>query len=168
MTIAALDGPGRSPTVVRLAVLALAACAGHAQPPAAPARGATAPDVAPIDLAGRAVRLVALRGHPIVLDFWESTCEPCLRALPALAALAARHERLVIVSITPESPSDPLRAFVAEHRMSWIVATDEADVVSAAFRVPAYPTYFLVDEAGAIACARCSLQEIERELAARR
>jgi thiol-disulfide isomerase/thioredoxin len=150
-----------------LVALALAACAGRAPPPAGPVRGATAPEVAPIDLAGRPVRLAALRGRPIVLDFWESTCEPCLRALPALAALAAHHDRLVIVSITPEPPSDPLRAFVAAHQMRWIVATDEADVVSAAFRVPAYPTYFLVDEAGTIACARCSLEAIERALAAR-
>jgi thiol-disulfide isomerase/thioredoxin len=113
------------------------------------------------------VRLAALRGRPVVVDFWESTCAPCLRALPALAALAAHHDRLVIVSITPEPPSDPLRAFVAAHQLRWIVATDEADVVSAAFHVPAYPTYFLVDEAGTIACARCSLPEIDRALATR-
>jgi thiol-disulfide isomerase/thioredoxin len=143
------------------------ACAGHAPAPVEPVRGATAPDVAVIDLDGHQVRLGALRGRRVLLDFWESTCAPCERALPTLGALAARDDRLVVVSITPESPSSELRAFVAEHRMTWRVATDEADVMGAAFRVAAYPTYFLVDPAGTIACARCSLGEIEAQLALR-
>ena len=54
-----------------------------------------------------------------------------------------------------------------QSEVSWIVATDEADVVGAAFRVADYPTYFLVDEAGTIACARCSLAEIVGQLAPR-
>jgi peroxiredoxin len=165
--------------VRRLAALALAACAGRAPAPAAirdapapavrgapaPAiRGAPAPALAAIDLAGHPVRLAAYRGQRVVLDFWDSTCEPCLRALPALAALAA-HDHLAIVSITSEPPSDPLRAFVAAHAMRWVVASDTADATADAFRVAAYPTYFLVDPAGTIACARCSLEEIEGQLA---
>ncbi|MEO7734060.1 MAG: TlpA disulfide reductase family protein [Kofleriaceae bacterium] len=155
-----------------LAALVLAACAGRTPAPAAPihsaptapARGAPVPEIAAIDLAGQPVRLAAYRGQRIVVDFWESTCEPCLRALPALAALAARQDRLQVVSITPELPSDPLRAFVAAHQMRWIVASDPTDAVATAFRVAAYPTYFLIDAAGTIACARCSLGEIEGQL----
>ncbi len=127
-------------------------------------RGAPAPDVTVADLAGRPVQLAALRGRRVVLDFWETTCVPCQRAIPVLADLAARHDRLAIVSITPERASDELRAFVAEHGMTWVVATDEADVVGAAFRVANYPTYYLIDEAGMIACSACTLDQIERAL----
>ena len=144
--------------------LAAIGCAGHVPVRGTLDRGAPAPDVAAADLAGRPVRLAALRGRRVVLDFWETTCVPCQRAIPVLADLAGRHARLAIVSITPERASDELRAFVAEHGMTWIVATDDTDVVGAAFRVANYPTYYLVDETGTIACAACTLDQIERAL----
>lgn|GEM_PF-5914092 len=142
-----------------LAALALAACAGRAP---ATLRGTPAPELAAIDLAGHPVRLAAYRGHPVVLDFWDSTCEPCLRALPALAALA---DRVAIVSITSEPPSAALRAFVTAHAMRWVVASDRADATADAFHIAAYPTYVLVDPAGTIVCARCTLGAIEGQLA---
>jgi peroxiredoxin len=147
-----------------LVALAAIGCAGHAPVRGALDRGAPAPDVTAADLAGRPVRLAALRGRRVVLDFWETTCAPCQRAIPVLADLAARHARLAIVSITPERASDELRAFVAAHGMTWIVATDEADVVGAAFRVANYPAYYLIDEAGTIACSACTLEQIEHAL----
>jgi peroxiredoxin len=147
-----------------LVALAAIGCAGHAPVRGVLERGAPAPDVTAVDLAGRPVRLAALRGRRVVLDFWETTCAPCQRALPALADLAARHARLAIVSITPEHASDELRGFIAAHGMTWIVATDEADVVGAAFRVTGYPTYYLIEEAGTIACAACTLEQIEHAL----
>jgi len=147
-----------------LLALVVIGCAGHVPVRGALDRGAPAPDVTATDLAGRPVRLAALRGRRVVVDFWETTCAPCQRALPVLGELAARHARLTIVSITPERASDELRAFVAAHGMTWSVATDEADVVGAAFHVANYPTYYLIDEAGTIACAACTLEQIERML----
>src|SRR5215468_5599502 len=120
-----------------------------------------APQVAIVDLDARAV---ALRGQRVVLDFWESTCEPCIRELPILADLDARHVA-TLVSITPE-PADEVRAFVASHGITWRVAADHAGTVHAAFRVDRYPLYFVVDADGTLACVRCSLAEVTRALGA--
>lgn len=44
---------------------------------------------------GRAVDLAGLRG-PMIVNFWQSTCHPCRKEMPALAAYA-RHQAAVQV-----------------------------------------------------------------------
>lgn len=42
-----------------------------------------APDIAVTAADGRVVRLSSLRGRPLVLNFWASTCPPCRSEMPA-------------------------------------------------------------------------------------
>jgi len=123
--------------------------------------GAPAPEIATAD--ARSVPLQSLRGQWVVLDFWESTCDPCVRDVPRLIELDARRAA-TLVSITPEA-SDEVREFVANHGMTWRVATDRAGTVHAAFRVDHYPLYFLIDPAGRLACVHCTLDQIFEALA---
>ena len=44
---------------------------------------------------GRSVDLAGLRG-PMIVNFWQSTCQPCRQEMPALAAYA-RHQSVVRV-----------------------------------------------------------------------
>ena len=71
---------------------AMASTPGGAQPAQATTTGATpldqlaqkkfpAPD-------GSALDLAALKGKPVVINFWATWCPPCIREMPDLAALA--------------------------------------------------------------------------------
>jgi thiol-disulfide isomerase/thioredoxin len=46
-----------------------------------------APDFLLRDPSGNMLRLGDLRGHPIILHFWSTWCEPCRAELPTLEAL---------------------------------------------------------------------------------
>ena len=86
-----------------------------------------------------------------------------LHSRPAAPGRAAARDVATVVSITPE-PADEVRGFVASHGMKWRVASDHGGAVHAAFRVDRYPLYFVVEADGTLACVRCSLAEVAREL----
>jgi len=70
------------------------------------------PDLELADLAGRKHRLTDWAGHPVIVNFWATWCEPCRREIPLLIRL--RHERsaagLTVVGIAVD-----FRAAVAKY-----------------------------------------------------
>jgi thiol-disulfide isomerase/thioredoxin len=51
---------------------------------ASPLRGKQAPAFNLVDLAGKKVSLADFKGHPLVLNFWGTYCEPCKLEMPWL------------------------------------------------------------------------------------
>lgn len=91
-------------------MLALAAAPGHAVPLSA-ARGVIAEfPVLRLDDGG-AVRLAAIRGHPVIVNFWASWCVPCRAELASLERLAAsRPGRLTIIAASVDDDPEAGRA----------------------------------------------------------
>lgn len=56
--------------------------------PAYAGRNRTAPDFTLTDLDGKSVSLASFKGKTIVMNFWNSTCQPCMEEMPNLARLA--------------------------------------------------------------------------------
>jgi len=136
----------------------------HALPPRAALReGTPAPDarvrVGSAGSAGSAgLSLASLRGQVVLLDFWSPTCAPCVAARPALRALRDRlHPRgFEAVAISDGDGAGDGTA------VDDAVGIDALDIdADAAYRIDRYPSYFLVDRAGVIACARCTLNKLE-------
>jgi thiol-disulfide isomerase/thioredoxin len=78
----------------RAALVPAAAAARVPQPQtASPSRAIpmALPDLALADLSGVTRRLEDFRGHPVIVNFWATWCEPCRREIPLLIRL--RHER---------------------------------------------------------------------------
>ena len=118
----------------------------HALPPRPPLRvGTPAPD-APVRAGGSGepvVALSALRGQVVLLDFWSTSCKPCMAALPHLHELRERWHA---------------------HGFELASVQDEDVAGSAAestYRIDRFPSYFVIDRAGAIACAHCTLDAVE-------
>jgi len=51
-----------------------------------------APDFSLQSLEGEIVTLSELRGNVVVIDFWATWCNPCLKSLPNLHAVVDRHQ----------------------------------------------------------------------------
>ena len=116
--------------------------------------GATnvAPDFTLQDLAGKKVRLADLKGKVVLLEFWATWCPPCRAEIPAIERLHTQYggKGLTVLAIAlDEGGWDEVKAFAAEHKISYTVLKGTEDV-SAKYMVRLIPSTFLVDKEGTI------------------
>ncbi|MGI4875661.1 MAG: TlpA family protein disulfide reductase [Janthinobacterium lividum] len=79
-----------------------------AAPVAAPTLvGRLAPDFQLPSLAKVPMRLRSYRGKVVLLDFWETSCSPCIAAMPKLQLLQRRYQAkgLVVVGVLLDAKS---------------------------------------------------------------
>jgi cytochrome c biogenesis protein CcmG, thiol:disulfide interchange protein DsbE len=88
--------------------------------------GTPAPALRLRGLDGRPVDLAALRGRPVVVNFWATWCEPCVREFPLLRQAAATHrpDRLAVVGVLTNDRPAAARAFVRRHHATWPIGID--------------------------------------------
>jgi thiol-disulfide isomerase/thioredoxin len=127
-----------------------------------PARGKTkAPGFEVVDITGQPFALSAHLGKIVVIDFFWTTCPPCISEIQHLKTLYDRYppDQVVIVSIdvAPVEPTDDyLRDFAQQYGMQWIVARD-TDQVGDRYAVSAGPTLFVVGPEGYYSTAHVGL-----------
>jgi peroxiredoxin len=125
--------------------------------PAAPAGArASAPDFSLQSTEGRTVHLSDYLGKSVVLiDFWSTTCDPCLAEMPHLVDLykAKKDKGFVILAISldgPESLADVNRV-VHDKEMIFPVLLDQETTVVARYNPKReMPFSVLIDKSGAI------------------
>lgn len=104
-------------------------------------------------LTGANVRLADFNGKVVLLNFWGTWCVPCLREIPELVRLSEQfHKRgFAVLGIAVDSGRpDDIRAFMAEHGMTYTVLIGELGFVKKAFRVVGFPTSILIDRQGMV------------------
>ncbi|UCE89832.1 MAG: TlpA family protein disulfide reductase [Pseudomonadota bacterium] len=119
-----------------------------------PMRVQPAPDVTFRLTDGRAITLTDLRGRPVLVTFWASTCRECIREMPQMVRLyeelAPKGLEVIGVVIYYDRP-DAALAVAKRQRLPYPVAIDIQAEVSRAFgNVQMTPTTFLVNPQGSI------------------
>lgn len=135
------------------------------------ARGKPVPNVTGTTLDGASFDLAALRGKPVVINFWGPSCVPCRTEFPLLASKAVEHQAdgLVIVGILTDDPVEPARQFVVDNGATWQTVIDPGGALKAAYRVLGRPQTFFVDRAGilrSIQIGEVRASDFERQYAA--
>lgn len=134
----------RAACVLALAA-ALAACGKAKERSLGPA-----PDFDARTLEGKDLRLSALKGKVVLLDFWATWCEPCEETIPRLAQLDERYraQGLEVVGVSVDDEGAPVGPYVREHRMRYPVFVDADKQVMELYEVRGLPTTVLVDRRG--------------------
>jgi peroxiredoxin len=113
-------------------------------------QGKDAPAFSLDDLEGNPVEFSALHGKVVLLDFWSITCAPCVRELPMLEKLAARHKDDLVVWGISENPPQRDTKWLAQHAQSFPTLSDPEYAVSSLFRIQGVPTTILIGRDGKI------------------
>lgn len=105
-------------------------------------------------LDGKKITLAALRGQPVLVAFWATSCKPCIEELPDLIGLYKEwHPKgfeLVAVAMPYDRPLD-VQNFVRERNVPYPVALDvEGKTVRAFDGVPYVPMAFLISPEGKV------------------
>lgn len=98
------------------------------------------------------VTLAGLRGHPALVNFWASWCEPCRAEAPELERLYRSMPdgaRLVGVDYTDQA--DSARSFIHSFGWTFPVLSDPDGVYGARFGFSGLPTTVVLDSNGRIA-----------------
>ena len=105
-------------------------------------------------LDGRTVSLASLRGKPVLVSFWATSCVPCVQELPDLIQIYKKWQprgfELVAVAM-PYDPPSLVQQFVQQRAVPYPVALDLDGKVTSAFGgVPYVPAAFLLAPNGRI------------------
>jgi cytochrome c biogenesis protein CcmG/thiol:disulfide interchange protein DsbE len=115
--------------------------------------GKPAPDFTLRDLSGKVVMLSSLRGHPVLLNFWGTTCPPCRREVPLLqhAYQAHRGDGLVVLGLDAQLDSaQEVNAFSAERSIDYPMLLDPNGTTAPLYGVNDLPHSFFIDSAGIV------------------
>jgi thiol-disulfide isomerase/thioredoxin len=142
---------GASPARVAAGQSRVGVITADLAPPGATGRiEASAPDFSWVTPDGPTTRLSALRGHPVVVNFWATWCVPCKTEMPLLEAVAQETDAaFLVVDLEEDAPA--VRAFLdhlAVTHLSPLLDTDGA--VFRRWGVISLPTTFFVDRDGTV------------------
>lgn len=125
-----------------------------------------APDFTVYDMEGNAKKLSELRGKPVVLNFWASSCHYCKKGMPAFAEAHAQlgdevHFMMVNVTDGFWDTADTATAYISDagHDLPYYLDTDlSASITYGARSLPV--TYFLNAD-GALVANRSGMMSLD-------
>ncbi len=83
--------------------------------------GTQAPDFSLPSLDGTEVASASLEGEVVVLNFWATWCQPCLREIPELQEIAAEGRAKVVGIALDEEGEAAVRPFVERHDIEYTI-----------------------------------------------
>jgi cytochrome c biogenesis protein CcmG/thiol:disulfide interchange protein DsbE len=94
--------------------------------------------------------LAALRGKPVVVNFWASWCEPCEDEAPLLEAAWREHrdEGLVVVGIDYDDFRSDARRFAERNGMTYPLVYDRGGEMAKEYGLDGVPETFFIDREG--------------------
>ena len=106
------------------------------------------------DLQGKYFSLEQLRGKPVIVNFWATTCPGCVLEIPALIALSEKYstQNLVVIGVAMDyDPESQVREMVRKKNMTYTVVLDaRGDLAKAFGNVSLTPTTFFINKEGKI------------------
>lgn len=104
---------------------------------AATKKDVTHPTLVVTTLDGSEYDLAARRGKWVVVNYWATWCNPCLKEMPELSALAAMREDIEVLGLAfEEIEPAAMKAFLDQHPVVYPIAIIDTYAPPADFDVP--------------------------------
>ncbi|HLK69732.1 MAG TPA: redoxin family protein [Bryobacteraceae bacterium] len=114
-------------------------------------KDAPAFDIKGVD--GKSYSLAALKGKPVLLDFWATWCGPCRKSSPIVEKLYREYKErgLTIIGVDVGEERSVVEAFLKKNPMAYPSALSGDSGIQEAYKVKAYPTFVLIGSDGKVA-----------------
>lgn len=112
-----------------------------------------APETGFTDADGKPVSLADFKGKPVVVNFWATWCQPCLKEMPSLDRLQAEFDGRLTIAAVSEDRAGAKRVgpFVAAMGLKKLtIYLDPKAELGHAFNVRGLPTSIVIDAGGRV------------------
>lgn len=120
----------------------------------APSGAQQAPDITLQLIDGKKLKLSSLKGKPVLITFWATSCPGCIKEMPHLIELyhELHSKGLEVIGIAmPYDRPDYVMEMVKSKNVPYLIAFDlKSEAVRAFGNVSLTPTTFLIDSRGKI------------------
>lgn len=117
--------------------------------------GKPAPAVVTMDTQGNPFELASLSGQVVLVDFWATSCAPCLAEFPNLRQIYKEFggRGFEIVGVSFDESPDTVESYRTRAKLPWKMVMNESPQgkISERFATRTIPSLFLVDKQGIIA-----------------
>lgn len=114
--------------------------------------GTQAPNFIVSTIDNQEVELRKLKGKVVMLNFWFTRCQPCIKEMPELNKLVDYYssKNVEFISFAPES-SSVVKEFLERHSFKFKAVADSEPIRSEQFKLfSAWPYTILIDKEGKI------------------
>ena len=110
------------------------------------------PEISFVDHDGQARTLADFRGRVVLLNFWATWCEPCVKEMPSLARLQAAlaGQPFMVLALSQDRGGLPrVERFYREHALTGLDRfADKTSAAGRSFKLRGLPTSVLLDTQG--------------------
>lgn len=129
-----------------LALLPLTACERNVKPNGI---GASAPAFTLADNT-TTVRLSDYKGKTVVLNFWFSSCLPCIKEIPSLVEMQHEMPNLKVIAVSVDEEDAPYRAFLKRFQVDFTTVRDPQQKINHLYGTEKFPETYIIDRNGII------------------
>jgi cytochrome c biogenesis protein CcmG/thiol:disulfide interchange protein DsbE len=110
---------------------------------------------------GDRLRLSELKGHPVLLDFWATWCEPCQIVAPILDRISRKHQSngLVVVGVNTSDRPGLAPLFAKRKGLSYPIVFDSDEEVARRYGISNLPTLVVINAAGHVIAVRTGIED---------
>ena len=173
-----LQARNRTAAVLVVALIITVAAVGYFRPAPASVRSQagnlleTPAPIAPFavtTLDGAEIQSTAWAGKVVVVNFWATWCVPCVREMPALAALQERLAAdVVVVGLLQDTvTTEQARTFLSGLRIRYPVARSSSEIERVFPPVERLPMTYLLDRSSRLVgmyLGELDMSELERDI----
>jgi cytochrome c biogenesis protein CcmG, thiol:disulfide interchange protein DsbE len=118
--------------------------------PIAPEINAIAPAFALYNADNTLVPLEQLRGHPVIVNFWATWCEPCRVEMPILQSIYDANSDVRILAVNLGEPVSLIREWQNALGLTYDMLVDERQSVATLYAIRGQPSTYVVSPSGII------------------
>lgn len=103
--------------------------------------------------AGQSVRLAALKGHPVVVNFWATWCEPCQQEAPLLTAAWQRYHGsgVLFLGVALDTQPQDGAQFLRRYGLTYPCGPEGTGTIATTYALVGLPATIFIGRDGIVA-----------------